>query len=367
MALYIHQKENWTNFRWEQSEVTDLLLEVRQLQGYLLGKTESLGFNLKNEANLEILIQDVVQTSDIEGEIFNPEQVRSSIAMRLGLADAGVSHSNRSIDGVVDMTLDAIRNRDKQLSAKRLFAWHSALFPMGRSGIYSIEVGKWRTGRMQVVSGAWGRQKVHFEAPVPERLDTEMKYFVHWFNTENEIDSVLKAAIAHFWFITIHPFDDGNGRIARAIADAQLAMADGMNWRFYSMSSQINADKKAYYRVLEQTQKGDGDITEWLKWFLNCLKKALVSSEEIIGRIIRKHHFFVKNADKISNDRQRKILTRLLDGFEGNLTSSKYAKIAKTSADTALRDLNDLVEKGVLIKSSSGGRSTHYLIKWGEL
>ena len=364
MALYIHQLKEWAQFNWKQDELINLLAEVRRLQGKLLGKVELLGFDLKDEANLETLIQDVVKTSEIEGEVLNPELVRSSIAVRLGLDNLGIEHSNRNIDGVVDMMLDATQNADKSLNKERLFNWHGALFPTGRSGLYKIEVAKWRTGDMQVVSGGMGREKIHFEAPKPDRLEKEMQDFINWFNLENSLDSILKAAIAHLWFITIHPFDDGNGRIARAITDMQLSKSDGVNQRFYSMSSRINAEKKSYYTILERTQKADLDITNWLKWFLECLKGAIIDSNLIIDKVVRKHQFFVNNASKIANERQRLILTKLLDGFEGNLTSSKYAKIAKTSPDTALRDIKDLVEKGILVKSDSGGRSTNYLLNF---
>ena len=364
MTLYIHQIQEWAKFHWKQDELINLLAEVRQLQGKLLGKVELLGFDLKDEANLETLIQDVIKTSEIEGEILNPDLVRSSIAIRLGLENLGLEHSNRNVDGIVEMMLDATQNSNKSLSNERLFGWHGALFPTGRSGLYKIEVAQWRTGDMQVVSGGMGRENIHFEAPKPNRLEIEMQDFINWFNQENSLDSILKAAFAHLWFITIHPFDDGNGRIARAITDMQLSKSDGVNQRFYSMSSQINAEKKSYYTILERTQKGDLDITNWLKWFLDCLKEAIVASNTIIDKVVRKHQFFVNNATKATNERQRLILTKLLDGFEGNLTSSKYAKIAKTSPDTALRDINDLVEKGILLKATSGGRSTNYLLNF---
>ncbi len=364
MSIYIHQCEEWPKFHWEQDELINLLAEVRQLQGKLLGKVELLGFDLKDEANLETLIQDVVKTSEIEGEVLNPELVRSSIAVRLGLDNLGIEHSNRNVDGIVDMMLDATQTSDKSLSEERLFGWHSALFPTGRSGMYKIEVAQWRTGDMQVVSGGMGREKVHFEAPDPEKLEKEMQEFMNWFNEEESLDSILKAGISHLWFITLHPFDDGNGRIARAITDMQLSKSDGVNQRFYSMSSRINTEKKSYYTILERTQKGDLDITNWLKWFLECLKGAIIDSNSIIDKVVRKHQFFINNASKIASERQRLILTKLLDGFEGNLTSSKYAKIVKISPDTALRDINDLVEKGILIKSNSGGRSTNYILNF---
>jgi len=333
---------------------------VRYLQGKLLGKVELLGFELRNEANLETLIQDVVKSSEIEGELLNPELVRSSIAVHLGLDYKGKENKDRHIDGIVEMMLDATQNSDKSLSDDRLFGWHSALFPAGRSGMYKIEVAKWRTGAMQVVSGAMRREKIHFEAPAASLLQNEMKHFLNWFNTEQNMDDILKAGVAHFWFVTIHPFDDGNGRIARAIADMLLSKADRVNQRFYSMSTQINADKKSYYKILEKSQKSTLDITPWLVWFLNCLKEAIVNSDGIISKVITKHDFMVKNSAAITNDRQHLVITKLLDGFEGNLTTSKYAKLTKSSSDTALRDITDLIEKGILLKSGSGGRSTHY-------
>ncbi len=333
---------------------------MRYLQGKLLGKVELLGFELRNEANLETLIQDVVKSSEIEGELLNPELVRSSIAVHLGLDYKGKENKDRHIDGIVEMMLDATQNSDKSLSDDRLFGWHSALFPAGRSGMYKIEVAKWRTGAMQVVSGAMRREKIHFEAPAASLLQNEMKHFLNWFNTEQNMDDILKAGVAHFWFVTIHPFDDGNGRIARAIADMLLSKADRVNQRFYSMSTQINADKKSYYKILEKSQKSTLDITPWLVWFLNCLKEAIVNSDGIISKVITKHDFMVKNSAAITNDRQHLVITKLLDGFEGNLTTSKYAKLTKSSSDTALRDITDLIEKGILLKSGSGGRSTHY-------
>lgn len=364
MPIYIHRLKDWPKFFWEQDELINLLAEVRQLQGKLLGKVEMLGFELKDEANLETLIQDVVKSSEIEGEILNPELVRSSIAVRLGLDYPGKENSNKNIDGVVEMMLDATQNSDKTLNDERLFGWHNALFPNGRSGMYKIEVAKWRSGDMQVVSGGMGRETVHFEAPNAGILEEEMQRFMLWFNNENSLDSIIKAGIAHLWFVTIHPFDDGNGRIARAITDMQLSKSDGVNQRFYSMSSQINSEKKAYYNILERTQKDDLDITRWLKWFLECLKSAIVTSNSVIDKVVKKHQFFMNFGAKISNERQKSIVTKLLDGFEGNLTSSKYAKITKTSPDTALRDINDLVKKGILRKSDSGGRSTNYILNW---
>lgn len=364
MAIYIHHLKNWANFQWNEQDFISLLSEVRNLQGKLIGKVELLGFELKDEANLETLIQDVVQSSEIEGEILNPEQVRSSIATRLGLEDSGLQHSDRHIDGVVEMMLDATQNNDKRLSDERLFGWHAALFPTGRSGMYKIEVAKWRSGDMQVVSGGTGREIVHYEAPKAELLEQEMKQFIDWFNTESNLDPILKASIAHLWFVTIHPFDDGNGRIARAITDMQLSKADGVNQRFYSMSAQIKNERKSYYKILEHTQKDDLDITEWIVWFLECLKNAILSSNTIINKVVNKHQFWARNAGLINNERQQKMLNKLMDNFEGNLTTSKWAKMTKSSQDTALRDITDLVNKGILIKANSGGRSTYYELKF---
>ena len=363
MATYIHQLKNWANFQWKEQDFISLLSAVRNLQGKLMGKVELLGFKLKDEANLETLIQDVVQSSEIEGEILNPEQVRSSIATRLGLEDSGLQHSDRHVDGVVEMMLDATQNNDKRLSDERLFGWHAALFPTGRSGMYKIEVAKWRSGDMQVVSGGMGREIVHYEAPKAELLAQEMKQFMDWFNSESNLDPILKASVAHLWFVTLHPFDDGNGRIARAITDMQLSKADGVNQRFYSMSAPLTYDRKAYSQILEHTQKNDLDITLWIIWFLECLKNAILSSHTIMDKVVKKHQFWVKNAGLIINERQQKMLHKLMDNFEGNLTTSKWAKITKTAQDSALRDISDLVNKGILIKANSGGRSTHYVLK----
>lgn len=363
MAIYIHQLKNWPKLNWNEQEFISLLSEVRILQGKLMGKVELLGFELKDEANFENLIQDVIQTSEIEGEILNPQLVRSSIATRLGLEYSGLEQSDRHVDGIVELMLDATQNDNKTLTDERLFGWHAALFPTGRSGMHKIEVGNWRSGDMQVVSGGMGREIVHYEAPKTEQLALEMKQFVDWYNDEQNLESLLKAAVAHLWFITIHPFDDGNGRIARAITDMQLSKSDGVNQRFYSMSTEINKQKKSYYTILERTQKGDLDITEWIIWFLECLKNSILYSNIIVDKVVRKHQFWVKYAGRISNERQQIMLNKLMDNFEGNLNTSKWAKMAKTSPDTALRDITDLINKGILIKADSGGRSTHYILK----
>ena len=362
MAIYIHQLKNWPTLTWNEQEFIALLSEVRNLQGKLMGKVELLGFELKGEANLETLIQDVVQTSEIEGEILKPELVRSLIATRLGLEYSGLENSDRNVDGIVELMIDATQNDNKVLSEDRLFGWHAALFPTGRSGMHKIEVAKWRSGAMQVVSGGMGREVVHYEAPKAALLAAEMKQFLDWYNNEQELESLLKAAVAHLWFITIHPFDDGNGRIARAITDMQLSKSDGVNQRFYSMSTEINKQKKSYYTILERTQTDDLDITVWLIWFLECLRNSILHSSVIVDKVVSKHLFWVKFAGKISNDRQQMMLNKLMDNFEGNLNTSKWAKMTKTSPDTALRDITDLVNKGILIKANSGGRSTHYVL-----
>lgn len=366
MSNYIHLLNDWPTFTWEGDKIISLLSTVRHKQGRLLGKLEGLSFRLREEASLETLTLDVTKSSEIEGEKLPVDQVRSSIARRLGIEIAGEVSSNRNVEGVVEMMLDATQRYNLSLTDERLFGWHASLFPTGRSGMYKIQVGGWRDdarGPMQVVSGAIGRERVHYEAPEAARLPVEMRTFIEWFNKVTSIDPVLKAAIAHLWFVTIHPFDDGNGRIARAIADMQLARADESHQRFYSMSAQIQRERSAYYDILEKTQKGNLDITAWLLWFLECLDRAISSSEENLSAVTQKAKFWERHQATSLNDRQRKMLNKLMDGFEGKLTSSKWAKIAKCSPDTALRDIQDLIEKGVLEKEEGGGRSTSYRIK----
>ncbi len=366
MGYYIHQKDNWRNFSWINDEFINLLSEARNLQGRLIGKMESLGFELRNEALLETLTLDVLKSAEIEGELLNPEQVRSSIAQRLGMEFVGAIMSDRNVDGMVDMMIDATRNCFKPLTVERLFDWHAALFPMGRSGIFKITIADWRkdtSGQMQVVSGAAGREKVHFQAPDADLIEMEMNRFIKWFNEENKIDLVIKAAIAHLWFVTIHPFQDGNGRITRALTDMLLAQSDKSTQRFYSMSAQIRVERKEYYEILEKTQKGDLDISEWIKWFLSCLINALKSTDNILTRVLLKADFWNRNSKTIINERQKTILNKLLDGFEGKLTSMKWAKITKCSKDTAIRDINDLINKDILQKESAGGRSTNYELR----
>jgi len=360
MAKYIYEYENWTNFSWQDKAINVVFGEVRLMQGKIIGQMNALGFSAKEEATLTALTLDVVKSSEIEGELLNYDQVRSSIARRLGINTAGLVSSSRHIEGVVEMMLDATQRYTLPLTEKRLFGWHAALFPTGYSGPYRIEVGRYRTGEMQVVSGAMGKEKVHYEAVRPEMVKTEMDKFLDWFNNENCLDPVLKAGIAHFWFIIIHPFDDGNGRIGRAITDMLLARAEGSGERFYSMSSQILAERKRYYEILQKVQHSLGDITEWLYWFLDCLKKAMLATESTTQKILRKAEFWKLHEHTPINERQRLILNTLFDNFEGKLQTSKWAKITKTSADTALRDIKDLIEKGILKQTDERGRNANY-------
>jgi Fic family protein len=366
MKIYIHQKENWTDFKWDNKIVTKKIGEVRYLQGRLFGKMESIGFNLQNEAVLNTLTLDVLKSSEIEGEFLKIDQVRSSIAKRLGLEIAGAVESERHVDGVVEMMLDATQRYNMPLTKERLFGWHAALFPAGWSNLHKITVANWRkdtTGPMQVVSGAMGKEKVHYEAPTYDILEPEMQKFLKWFENENEIDLVLKAAIAHLWFVTIHPFDDGNGRITRAITDMILAKSDKSIKRFYSMSAQIRIERKQYYEKLEKTQKGNLDITDWILWFLQCLINAIETTEETLSKILKKAEFWKLHSTTILNYRQQTILNKLLDGFDEKLTTSKWGKINKCSQDTALRDIQDLIKKDILQKEAGGGRSTNYELK----
>jgi len=360
MAKYIYQNSNWTHFTWKDAVINVLFGEVRNLQGKISGQMNTLGFSMKEEAMLTTLTLDVVKSSEIEGELLNYEQVRSSIARRLGIDAAGLVPSARNVEGVVEMMLDATQNFLQPLTEERLFGWHSALFPTGHSGMYKIEVGRYRTGEMQVVSGAMGKEKIHYEAVASQHVKAEMDKFLNWFNDDVKLDPVLQAAIAHFWFIIIHPFNDGNGRIARAISDLLLARSESSPERFYSMSSQILVVRKRYYEVLQKVQHSSGDITEWLDWFLHCLKNALLETETTLRKILRKAEFWEIHESTPINERQRLILNKLLDGFDGKLKSSKWAKIAKCSPDTALRDIKDLMEKGILQQDQQGGRSTNY-------
>jgi Fic family protein len=365
MTDYIHTQGDWPRFRWNRESLAERLAAIRHEQGRLLGRMESLGFKLRQEAVLRTLTEDVLKSSEIEGEKLDAEQVRSSIARRLGMDIGGLKAADRDVEGVVEMMLDATRHYEQPLTAERLFAWHASLFPTGRSGMRRIRVGTWRddsSGPMQVVSGAAGRERVHFEAPAAERLDPEMRDFLDWFNGNAETDWVVKAGLAHLWFVTIHPFDDGNGRIARAIADLALARSEQSPQRFYSMSAQIRQESAAYYDILERTQKATMDITPWMDWFLVCLGRAIEGAQATLGNVLSKARFWDAIGDSPLNARQRLVLNRLLEGFEGKLTTSKWAGLAKCSHDTALRDILPLVERGILVRNPEGGRSTSYAL-----
>ena len=368
---FVHERPDWPAFTWDDAALSPKLSALRYRQGQLLGSMRALGFELRAEAGLRTLTEDVVKSSAIEGEALDRAEVRSSIARRLGLDAGGLVPASRDVEGVVEMMLDAVQNYDRELTVERLFGWHAALFPTGRSGMHRITVGAWRpaeAGPMQVVSGPVGRETVHFEAPAAARLEGEMARFLEWFNSPPTIDPVLKAAVAHFRFVTIHPFEDGNGRIARAIADLALARAEGSGKRFYSMSSQIEAERKAYYRALERQQRGSLDITAWLGWFLGCLDRAIESAENTRAAVLYKARVWEMAGRRPLNDRQRRVLARMLDGFRGYMQTAKYAKLAKCSTDTALRDIRDLVARGILIRNAGGGRSTSYrLVKADEV
>ncbi len=362
-GTYIHELPEWPRFRWDQQHLAQPLAAVRHQQGRLIGRMEALGFDLRQEAVLQTLTEDVLKSSDIEGEKLDTGQVRSSIARRLGLDIGGLRHADRDVEGVVEMMLDATRHYDQPLTAERLFAWHASLFPAGRSGMTRITAWAWRddsTGPMQVVSGPLGRERVHFEAPAAGNLDREMSAYLDWFNAPAETDEVLKAGLAHLWFVTIHPLDDGNGRVARAIADMALARSEQSPQRFYSMSARIREDRAAYYDILERTQKGSMDITPWMDWFLDCLGRAIRGARTTLAAVLAKARFWESIAVHPINERQRVMLNRLLDGFEGKLTTSKWAKLTKCSQDTALRDVADLIDHGILVRSAAGGRSTSY-------
>jgi len=366
--MYIWEKKGWPALTWDDENLSRLLSRVSREQGRLLGKMEGLGFGLRTEANLQTLTKDVVKSSEIEGEKLNSDQVRSSIARRLGIDVGGLVPADRDVEGVVEMMLDATGNYTAPLTTERLFDWHAAVFPTGRSGMRKIILGSWRDdnkGPMQVVSGPVGKETVHFEAPPAERIPEEMERFLDWFAQPGETDPLLRAGLAHLWFVTIHPFDDGNGRIARAIADMALAQVEETGQRFYSISAQIRRERKEYYASLERTQKGDLDVTSWQEWFLNCLKRSIVGSEGTLGAVLYKARFWQRFAAESLNERQIKVLNRMLDGFEGKLTSSKWAKIAKCSQDTAYRDILDLVKRRALQKNPGGGRSTSYSLTSG--
>lgn len=361
--MYIYQQKNWPKFTWDHLQINPKVSTIRHRQGKILGLMSAAGFDLKEKAILQTLTMDVTKSSEIEGELLNIEMVRSSIAKRLGIEIAGLPVADRDVEGVVEMMLDATQKYNDPLTEERLYNWHSAIFPTGRSSLSKIIAGNWRLGPIHVLSGAMGKEKVHFEAPDAERVAAEMQAFIGWFEEKDDLDPVLKAAIAHFWFVTIHPFDDGNGRITRAITDMQLARADKTEQRFYSMSAQIQAERNAYYDILERTQKGTLDITLWLLWFMDCLDRAMNSTDQILKTIKLRILFWEKHKNTDFNQRQYKMINILLDDFFGKLTVSKWSKMTKCSTDTALRDIQGLIHKNILVKEAPGGRSTHYQLK----
>lgn len=361
---YIYQNADWHSFRWCGEKIQNLLLEIKKAQGFLLGKMDSLGFDVKNNALLQVLTENIIKSSEIEGQILDKHLVRSSIARRLGIDIGGETPVSRDIEGVVEMMLDATQNYPSEMTKERLIGWHAALFPTGFSGMYKINVGNYRTdelGPMQVISGYEGKEKVHYEAPSALILEKEMEEFLNYINTDNEYDFLIKAGVVHLWFVILHPFDDGNGRIARALTDMILARSDDSKFRFYSMSSQIQKNRKSYYEILEKTQKGSMDITNWLVWFLENLLIAIQSSGEITNKVLQKAEFWQKNSNIVFNERQIKVLNRFMDNFEGNLTTTKWAKMCNCSQDTATLDINDLIVKKIL-KKVCKGRATHYLL-----
>lgn len=362
---YIYQNADWHCFRYNGEKLQNLMLEIKKAQGYLMGKMDVLGFEIKNNANLKILTENIIKSSEIEGEILNKDEVRSSIARRLGMDIAGEIPVSKNIEGVVEMMLDATQNYNTPITHERIIGWHASLFPTGYSGMYKINVGQYRDdklGPMQVVSGGIGKEKIHYEAPPADKLYKEISELIEYINNNEKDDLLIKAGIIHLWFVILHPFDDGNGRIARALTDMILARSDSSNLRFYSMSSQIQKNRKSYYDILEKTQKGSMDVTSWLEWFLENLLIALKSSDEVLSDVIKRAEFWQKNSNIIFNERQKKVLNRFMDNFEGNLTTSKWAKICNCSQDTATNDINDLISKKIL-KRLGDGRSVHYKLK----
>ena len=364
--IYIWQYPEWPSFTWNDSRLIALLSEVRNLEGMIQGMMDGLGFNVQSMTALNVMTEDVLRSNEIEGVILNSDKVRSSIARHLGIDTAGLPQPDHYTEGVVQIMMDAVTNCNKPLTPERLFNWHAALFPTGRSGMYPITVGAYRTGGepMQIVSGAMGKEKVHYEAPPSDVVPDMMTDFLTWINSDNTvIDPVLKAAVAHLWFVAIHPFDDGNGRLTRTITDMQLTKADGFHLRFYSMSAEILREKKTYYEILEHTTSNSTDITEWLEWFLNTMKSSILRAKETVKRVVCKSSFWQRHREIPMNERQVRVVNMLWDGFTGKLTSSKWAKITKTSQATALRDITDLIEKGILTAAADGGRSSNYLLK----
>lgn len=359
---YIYQNKDWHSFKWCGDKTTNLLLNIQKAQGYLLGKMDTLGFEVKKNALLNVLTENIIKSSEIEGELLNKEQVRSSVARKLGLNYDSTINIERNVEGVVEMMIDATQNFNQPITEERLFGWHAALFPTGYSGMYKIEVGQYRSdknGPMQVISGSIGREKIHYEAPEAKDLKKEMDCLIDYINNNHKDNLLIKAAVVHLWFVIIHPFEDGNGRIARALTDMILAQQDDTKYRFYSMSSQIQKIRKSYYNILEKTQKGPMDITNWIIWFLETLLEAIRSSEDILSGVLKRAEFWQKHNNLIFSERQKKVLNRFMDDFKGNLTTTKWAKICNCSQDTATRDILDLIEKKIL-KKIGEGRNTHY-------
>ncbi len=362
---YIYQNPDWHKFTWCGEKIQKILLDVKKAQGYLLGKMDTLGFDVRNNAYLQVLTENIIKSSEIEGEILDRHSIRSSIARKLGIDIGGELPVSRNTDGIVDMMLDATRNYEQEISKERFLGWHAALFPTGYSGLYKITVGNYRNdefGPMLVVSGYEGKEKIHYEAPPANILEKEMDYLIEYVNTKDDTDNLIKAGIAHLWFVILHPFDDGNGRIARALTDMLLARSDENEFRFYSMSAQIQKNRKSYYEILEKTQKSTMDITDWLMWFLENLLSAIKSSDEILQNVLKRAEFWNKHSEVIFNERQKKILNKFMDNFEGNLTTTKWAKMGNCSQDTATLDINDLIKKKIL-KKAGEGRNTHYLLR----
>lgn len=361
-VMYIYEQQDWPNFYWNQDAIKNLLIHIRRLQGRLLGGMQALGFPFHEEALLQTFTSDVVKSSEIEGEILDKEAVRSSVARHLGMERAATHPYDRHVEGVVEMVLDATKNFERSLTKERLFAWHASLFPTGWSGLAKIRVGSWRLGPVQVVSGKMGKETVHFEGPKASQMEREMELFFAWSNRKTAHDPLVKAALSHLWFITIHPFEDGNGRIGRAIADMMLARSENSSERFYSLSAQIQAERKSYYDILEKTQKGGLEVTGWIEWFLSCLTRAIENALSTLDTLLHKERYWRSLTKLPLNDRQRKVINLLLGGFEGKLTTSKWAKITSCSQDTAYRDILDLLNKGILVKAAEGGRSTSYFL-----
>lgn len=363
LPLYLWQQPDWPHWRFDAAALAGPLARAHRAQGHLLGRMADLGLALREQTTLQVLTQEVIKTSEIEGERLDLQAVRSSIARRLGVDIGALAPADRHVEGAVEMVLDATSHFDQPLAPERLFGWHAALFPTGYSGMTRIHTGAWRddaSGPMQVISGAGRREKVHYQAPPANELARQTEAFLQWFNADAPGDALIKAGLAHLWLVTLHPFDDGNGRISRAVGDMALARAEGSSQRFYSLSAQIQRERKAYYEQLETTQKGTLDVTAWLDWFLGCLLRAVEGADGLLTAVRGKARFWQRWAGTALNERQIKLINRLLDGFEGKLTTAKWAALAKCSSDTALRDINELLACGLLRKLEGGGRSSGY-------